>query len=127
MREVAALRPSGTGRSEWSSTSWLLLLLCISLLGWRYSSRLEQYRPSATGPSATVSTFDANERNYESARATRLQSRALSEERDRIGCFGRPELLIQIISRRPPDRPAVPRYTLAYSVSLFSNPPPSFA
>jgi hypothetical protein len=77
----------------------------------------------------TVPSFghDANERNYESARATRLQSRALSEERDRIGCFGRPELLIQIISRRPPDRPAVPRYTLAYSVSLFSNPPPSFA
>jgi hypothetical protein len=119
---------SGKTRCDWSATTWLLLFLCISLLGWRYNSRLEQYRPPAAGSSATISIFDANERNYESAHATRQQVRAISEEGDLLDRVARPELPVQPTPRGAFDRPALPSDTSLYSVSLFSNPPPpSFA
>jgi len=67
------MSPSEKRQFSWSATTWLLLLLCLSLLGWRYNTRLEQYRISAPGSSVTISIFDANERNYALAHGTGTQ------------------------------------------------------
>ena len=119
------MSPSERIRSDWSSVTWFLLLLCLSLVGWRFNVRQEQYRASTTNSSISVSAFDANERNYKSAHATPSQSRVVTEASDRLyaitGTFEPPTKPVLLHDTEP--RVAL-GFAFVYSISLFSNPPP---
>jgi hypothetical protein len=115
---------SETARFARSSISWLLLILCTSLLAWRISSRMEQYHPSSAGSPAAVAFFDANERNIASFDITQPQLRLVAEEHHRLFCLDSPEVLPQLTDTSQPDTSAVLPDIFLYSVSLFSNPPP---
>jgi hypothetical protein len=114
-------------RSAWNSTRWLWLLLAISLIAWRVSSRTAQYHPTIAGPAhqAQVAFFDANERNTAAIEASRADSRVSDLLADR---------LFPLARLNPPASPAYERQREARtelppiyvdSVSLFSNPPPA--
>ena len=118
-----------TDRSASNSTRWLWLLLALSLIGWRVSSRVEQYKTSVAGVEhqAQVSFFDANERNCESINASRSHSRLVAEERaDRlfpVAGLEPPPALLAYRSASKADS-ALPSIYVG-SVWLFSNPPPA--
>jgi hypothetical protein len=119
------MSPSETRQFSWNATSWLLLLLCLSLLGWRYNTRLEQYRLSASRSSVTISIFDANERNYIQAHGTGARPLSVAEAQDRLYvAVESPAQVVRPIRRGLPDARLKPGLTLAHTVSLFSNPPP---
>jgi len=114
-------------RSAWNSTKWLWIFLAICLIGWRVSSRVEQYHPLivCAEHQAQVTFFDANERNIAALDASRSQSRVVAEQTDRV---------LPVAGLEPPVHPSYKRQWEAGnalppiyvdSVSLFSNPPPS--
>jgi len=120
------MSPHSMERSAWNSTRWLWILLAICLIGWRVSSRVEQYHVSVASAQhqCQVTFFDSNERNLAAIDASRSQSRLIAKESDR---------LFPVIEFAPP---AAPTYKIEResrmvfppigfdSVSLFSNPPP---
>ena len=116
---------SETARLAPRSTSWLLFFLCISLLAWRISFRVEQYHPSSASSLPAVTFFDANERYIASRDAVQTQLR-FATEHDLLFCvYGFEALPLRLTERREPDTSTVLPDILLYSVSLFSNPPPS--
>jgi hypothetical protein len=119
------MSPHETARSSWNSTAFLLILLCLSLLGWRLSTRLEQYHPSDAGRSATVNFFDANERNIASIDEARSHSRQAAEEQDLLFYVVRFEPPVRLARRGHPDTRTLLPPIYVDSVSLFSNPPPA--
>jgi len=124
--EVVAMSTHSMERSAWSSTKWVWILLAICLIGWRISSRVDQYHPSivSSGHQAQVSFFDANERNIASIDATRSHSRLVVEQTDRLLPVAGLEPPVRATYRRQwEDRTALPPIYVD-SVSLFSNPPP---
>jgi len=125
--EVVAMSPHSKERSVWDSTTWLWILLAICLIGWRVSSRVEQYRPSiaSMGHHAQVTFFDANERNIASIDASRSDLRLVAEQIDKLFPIADVEPLVHPTNARQWEvRTALPPIYVD-SVSLFSNPPPA--
>jgi hypothetical protein len=125
--EVVAMSPHSIERSDRSSTSWLWVLLAICLVGWRVSTRVEQYRPSIACAShqAQVTFFDANERNGASRDTLQSGSRLVAELADRL--FATVELKAPVpppFRRQWGERTILPPIYVD-SISLFSNPPPA--
>jgi hypothetical protein len=123
------MSPHSMERSAWNTARWLWILLAICLIGWRVSTRVDQYHPSIAdvGHQAQVTFFDANERNIACIDAARSHSRMVAEQIDQV---------LSVAGLEPPVRPTCEvryeaRTTLppiyVDSVSLFSNPPPSLA
>ncbi len=118
------MSPFEIARELRRATTWLLILLCISLIAWRLDSRIEQYHPSSTGSPASVAFFDANERNIISLESSRLPLHPASEPPDTLASLEHLQLHpAQPIHRIRLDQPVLPAI-LIYSVTLFSNPPP---
>jgi hypothetical protein len=124
-QEVISMSPHETARSSRNSTVFLLILLCLSLLGWRVSTRLEQYRPSVAGRSAAVNFFDANERNIASIDEARSTSRDVAGEQDWLFLAVRFVPPVQPTRRFQRDTRTLLPPIYVDSVSLFSNPPPA--
>ena len=126
MYEVVAMSPHSKERSVWDSTTWLWILLAICLIGWRVSSRVEQYHPSVACAEhqAQVAFFDANERNIASLDASRSHSRLAAERIDRLFPVAGVEPLVQPSYERQSEDRTVLSPIYFNSVSLFSNPPP---
>jgi hypothetical protein len=114
-------------RSIWSSTKWVWLLLAISLIAWRVSSRVDQYHSSIVSPAhqAQVVFFDANERNTALIDAARSHSRLVAEQRDGLFPVVRVEPAVRPAYKRQWETRTVLPPDCVDSVSLFSNPPPA--
>ena len=121
------MSPHSMERSARISSSWLWLLLAICLIGWRVTTRVEQYHPSVAcaGQQCKIAFFDSNERNIAGISASQGQSRLIASELDR---------LFPVVEVAPTVAPSyrIERDTLKVfpplivnTVTLFSNPPPS--
>jgi hypothetical protein len=103
----------------------MLILLCTSLIAWRLNSRIEQYHPSSTGAPVPAAFFDANERNITLLEASRVPFHPTSEPPDTLTSLENLQPLpAPPIHRIQLDQSVLPP-VLIYSVTLFSNPPPS--
>jgi hypothetical protein len=120
------MSPLERARSSRRAPTWLLVLLCISLLAWRLNSRIEQYHPSTAASTAAVAFFDANERNITSLEASREPSHPAPRQAHTLVSLDRPQpRRPQPIDRdRLPHHPVLPAI-LIHTATLFSNPPPS--
>jgi hypothetical protein len=124
---VVAMSPHSLERSAWNATKWLWLCLAICLIGWRVSSRVDQYHCSivSVAHQGQVSFFDANERNRASLDASRSPSRQVAEESDRLLPVVDLEPAVSVFYERSRDHGALLPPIYVDSVSLFSNPPPN--
>ena len=126
MHEAVAMSPQAMGRSAWSSTRWLWIVLAVCLIGWRVNSRLDQYHSSvvSAGHQGQVTFFDANERNIAHLDASRSVSRLVAEYTDQLLPVAGLEAPVQPAYERQWDTATVLPPIYVDSVSLFSNPPP---
>lgn len=118
------MSPHKTTRSTWTSTAWLLMFLCVSLLAWRLGARVEQYRPAGAGRSVTVNFFDANESNIASSDEAGRPTRSGAEACDRL--FRAVVVAPPVWAARSFEQDSGPALSslCVQPVSLFSNPPP---
>jgi hypothetical protein len=103
------------------------MLLAICLIGWRVSSRIEQYHPTVgcAEHQAQVTFFDANERNIAWIDASRSTPHIVARHTGSLLPADLPKLAIQrTYTSQWEAKAALPPDSID-SVSLFPNPPPS--
>jgi hypothetical protein len=119
-----------TARLARKSTSWLLFLLCITLLAWRIDFRIEQCQPSSVSAPATVAFFDVNERNAATLNETHFNVCArFAADQPRLLVVVDPLAVstahLMETDRRRLETPPLLSGLFAVSIPLLPNPPPT--